>query len=153
MVRGKYLQEVEFGPKILLNLKNDFLFLEDLRFNNISDVQFLRIAIGGYQKLFDSLPTQLAADRGFWSPENQSLAQSYGIAKIAIENKGKSSHLKDKPFRERLCRLRCKIESKISLAKRKYGLDRIRYNIPQGEEIWIRLGLISMNLKTAVGFS
>lgn len=152
MVRGKYPVEVEFGPKILLNLKNNFLFLEDLRFNNISDVQLLETSIQGYNERFGHLPSQLSADRGFWSPESLALAQDYGISKIAIENKGKSNYLKNKPFRERLRRLRCKIEAKISLAKRKYGLDRIRYRIPQGEEMWIRLGLISMNLKTAVGY-
>lgn len=152
MVRGKYPVEVEFGPKILLNLKNDFLFLEDLRFNNVSDSQLLDRAIKGYQERFDNLPNQLAVDKGFWSPPNQSLAEGYGIDKIAIENKGKSNHLQGKPFRERLRRLRCSIEAKISLAKRKYGLDRIRYSIDSGEEIWIRLGLISMNLKSAVGY-
>lgn len=74
---------------------------------------------------FGNLPTQLAADRGFWSPQNQNLAEDYGINKIAIEKKGKSSHLVGKPFRERLQRLRCAIEAKISLVKRKYGLERI----------------------------
>jgi len=152
MVRGKYPVEVEFGPKILLNLKNNFLFLEHLSFDNTSDSQLLDISLKGYQERFGYLPTQLAADRGFWSKENRQLAQNYGIKKIAIENKGKSSYLKGKPFRERLRRLRCKIEAKISLSKRKYGLDCTRYRIPQGEEIWIRLGLIAMNLKTSVGY-
>lgn len=152
MVRGKYPVEVEFGPKILLNLKNNFLFLEHLSFENTSDSQLLDISLKGYQERFGSLPTQLAADRGFWSQENRQLAVDYGIKKIAIENKGKSSYLKGKPFRERLRRLRCKIEAKISLAKRKYGLDCTRYRIPQGEEIWVRLGLIAMNLKTSVGY-
>lgn len=152
MVRGKYPNEVEFGPKVLLNLKNKFLFLEDLSFSNVSDVYLLDTSIKGYQERFGSLPTQLSTDRGFWSPENYNLAQDYGIAKIAIENKGKSSHLKGKPYRKRLRRLRCGIEAKISLAKRKFGLDRSRYSIPSGEEIWIRLGLLSMNLKAAVDY-
>ena len=153
MVRGKYPVEVEFGPKILLNLKNNFLFLEHLSFSNISDSQLLDISLKGYQERFGSPPTQLATDRGFWSKENYKLAQeTYKIDKVAIENKGKSSYLKGKPFRERLRRLRCKIEAKISLSKRKYGLDCTRYRIPQGEEIWVRLGLIAMNLKTSVGY-
>lgn len=152
MVRGKYPVEVEFGPKILLNLKNNFLFLEHLSFNNTSDSQLLDIGLKGYQERFGFLPTQLAADRGFWSKENRQLAEDYKIKKIAIENKGKSSYLKGKPFRERLRRLRCSIEAKISLSKRKYGLDRIRYTMPQGEEMWVRLGLIAMNLKTSVGY-
>jgi len=152
MVRGKYPVEVEFGPKALINLKNDFLFLEDLRFNNVSDVHLLKPSIQGYKERFGSLPTQLATDRGFWSKENYNLAQDYGILKIAMENKGKNSHLKDKPFRERLRRARCKIEAKISLAKRKFGLDRSRYSIASGEEIWIRLGLIAMNIKKSVDY-
>lgn len=149
MVRGKYPVEVEFGPKVLLNLKNNFLFLEDIRFNNTSDSQLLDTALKGYKERFGNLPTQLSADRGFWSKENYKLAQDYRISKVAIENKGKSSYLKGKPFRERLRRLRCSIEAKISLAKRKFGLDRSLYNITNGEEIWVRLGLIAMNLKTA----
>jgi len=152
MVRGKYPLEVEFGPKILLNLKNNFLFLEHLSFNNTSDSQLLNDSLKGYQERFGNLPTQLAADRGFWSKDNYQLAEDLKIKKIAIENKGKSSYLKGKPFRERLRRLRCSIEAKISLGKRKYGLGRIRYTMPQGEEIWIRLGLMAMNLKTSVGY-
>ena len=151
MVRGKYPVEVEFGPKILLNLKNNFLFLEYLSFNNTSDSQLLDISLKGYQERFGNTPTQLAADRGFWSKDNYRLAENLKIKKIAIENKGKSSYLKGKPFRERLRRLRCSIEAKISLSKRKYGLDRIRYTMPQGEEMWVRLGLMAMNLKTSVG--
>ncbi len=152
MVRGKYPVEVEFGPKVLLSQKNGFLFLDDLRFNNISDAYLLDTAIQGYHKRFTNLPTQMTADRGFWSPENYHLAQDYGISKIAIENKGKSSYLKGKPFAKRLRGLRCKIEASISLAKRKFGLDRIRYSIKQGEEMWVRLSLIAMNLKTATGY-
>lgn len=152
IVRGKYPIEVEFGSKVLLNLKNDFLFLEDLMFNNVSDVHLLDSSIQGYKERFGSLPTQLATDRGFWSKENYKLAQDYGISKIAMENKGKNSHLKNKPFRERLRRARCKIEAKISLAKRKFGLDRSRYSIACGEEIWIRLGLIAMNIKKSVDY-
>ena len=152
MVRGKYPVEVEFSPKILLNLKNNFLFLEYLSFNNTSDSQLLDISLKGYQERFGNTPTQLAADRGFWSKDNYRLAENLKIKKIAIENKGKSSYLKGKPFRERLRRLRCSIEAKISLSKRKYGLDRIRYTMPQGEEMWVRLGLMAMNLKTSVGY-
>ncbi len=153
MVRGKYPVEVEFGPKILLNHKNGFLFLADLQFNNISDTRLLETAINRYRDTFGYLPTQLATDRGFWSKDNFKLAaEDFKIPKVAIQNKGKSDYLKNKPFKERLRRLRCAIEAKISLAKRKYGLNRIRYSIPEGEEIWIRLGLTAMNLRTAVGY-
>ena len=152
MVRGKFPVEVEFGPKILLNLQGDCLFLEDVQFNNVADSQLLEKSIEAYKERFGKTPTQLAADRGFWSKENRQLAEDLGIKKIAIENKGKSNYLKDKPFKERLRRLRCKIEAKISLAKRKHGLDRCLYGIAGGEEIWARLGLMTMNLKMAFAY-
>jgi len=152
MVRGKYPVEVEFGPKVLLNLKNKCLFLESLNFANVSDANLLETALDAYKERFGTYPSQLSTDRGFWSKENYRLAEEKNISKIAIENKGKSSYLVHKPFRERMRRLRCSIEAKISLAKRKYGLDRIRYRIAGGEEIWIRLGLMAMNLKTATAY-
>jgi len=152
MVRGKYPVEVEFGPKILLNLQGDCLFLEDVQFNNVADSQLLEKSIQGYKERFGKMPTQLAADRGFWSKANRQLAEDLGIKKIAIENKGKSNYLKGQPFRERLRRLRCKIEAKISLAKRKHGLGRCLYSIEHGEEIWARLGLMTMNLKMAFAY-
>ena len=152
MVRGKYPVEVEFGPKILLNLKNKCLFLESLNFANVSDANLLGTAIDAYKERFGAYPSQLSTDRGFWSKENYLLAEEKNISKIAIENKGKTSYLKHKPFKERLRRLRCSIEAKISLAKRKYGLDRIHYHIASGEEMWIRLGLMAMNLKTATAY-
>jgi len=152
MVRGKYPVEVEFGPKLLVNLQGDCLFLEDVQFNNVADSQLLEKSIQGYKERFGKTPTQLAADRGFWSKDNRQLAEDLGIQKIAIENKGKSNYLKGQPFRERLRRLRCKIEAKISLAKRKHGLNRCLYGIKHGEEIWARLGLMTMNLKMAFAY-
>ena len=152
MVRGKYPVEVEFGPKLLVNLQGDCLFLEDVQFNNVADSQLLEKSIQGYKERFGKTPTQLAADRGFWSKDNSQLAEDLGIQKIAIENKGKSNYLKGQPFRERLRRLRCKIEAKISLAKRKHGLNRCLYGIKHGEEIWARLGLMTMNLKMAFAY-
>lgn len=152
MVRGKYPVEVEFGPKILVNLQGNCLFLEDIQFNNVSDTQLLEKSLNGYKERFGKTPTQLATDRGFWSKANHRLAEDFGIKKIAMENKGKSNYLNGLPFRERLRRARCKIEAKISLAKRKYGLARCLYSIQHGEEMWARLGLISMNLKMAFNY-
>ena len=149
MVRGKYPVEVEFGPKVLLNLQGGLLTLERTDFENTADNKLFQASIDGYRKRLGRLPSEVGADRGFWSKENQALAETLGIKKIAIENKGKSSHLKGKPFRERLRRRRCAIEAQISLAKRKYGLDHCRYTRPGSEITWTRMGLLAMNLKAA----
>ena len=153
MVRGKFPVSVEFGPKILTNLKNGFLFLQDLSFNNRSDHSWLPTSLEIYKQQFGHTPSQLALDRGFFSRVNNNLAKSYGISKIAIQRKGKSPPGKPPAFTERLRRLRCAIEAKISLSKRSFGLDRLRYRIHGGEEIWIRMGLLAMNWKHALNSS
>lgn len=153
MVRGKYPQDVEFGPKILLNMKNNFLFFQGYSFNNTSDKLLLTHSIESYKTTFGHIPSELAADRGFFSRNNVIKSKEMGIAKVAIQPKGKIiSREKDPPFAKRLRRRRCAIEAKISLAKRCFGLNKINYRIPHGEEIWIRLGLLAMNYHIAMEY-
>lgn len=153
MVRGKFPVEVEFGPKILFMVKNGFLFPQKLFFENVHDSLLLPHSISDYTERFGHLPTQLAADRGFHSPENNRLCLEQGIKKVAIQRKGKRvSNQKDPPFKDRLKRQRCALEAKVSLAKRCFGWDRINYRIPDGEEMWLRLGAMAMNLSLASGY-
>ena len=42
------------------------------------------------------------------------------------------------------------MEGIIGHAKTNFGLDRILYTVKDGEEMWIRLGLLAMNLSTAL---
>ncbi len=46
-------------------------------------------------------------------------------------------------------RERNRIEGSFGNGKQHYGLDRVRYSIENGSEIWIRSGILAMNLKTA----
>lgn len=150
MIRGKYPVSVEFGPKALLVKKDKFLYLADMYYDNVNDTQLLKPSLDYYKKRWEKPPDSLAADRGFFSKNNLKLAEEEKIKQIGIQRKGKSNN-KFKPVWERkLYRLRCSIEAKISLGKRKFGLDRIGYRIEGGEEMWIRLGLMAMNLKAAV---
>lgn len=52
-------------------------------------------------------------------------------------------------FRERQKRRSSRMEGIIGLGKNRYGLDRVRYRMACGEEMWARLGLLAMNLTTA----
>ena len=46
-------------------------------------------------------------------------------------------------------RERNRIEDSIGNGKEHYGLDRVRYSIKNGSEIWVRAGILAMNLKAA----
>jgi hypothetical protein len=57
----------------------------------------------------------------------------------------------DKRWRRQKHRERNRIEGAIGNGKNHYDLDRIRYCIFGGDEIWIRLGLMAANLMRAIG--
>ena len=44
---------------------------------------------------------------------------------------------------------RNRIEGGFGNGKEHYGLDRVRYSIKDGSEIWVRAGILAMNLRTA----
>jgi hypothetical protein len=153
MVRGKFPIEVEFGPKTLVNMKNGFLFLQSYSFNNINDGLLLEPSIQNYKQTFGHTLTELGADRGFYSRENVIKDRELGVKNVAIQRKGEIiSPSKDPPFVRRLRKARCAIEAKISLAKRSFGWNRINYQIPNGEEIWLRLSLLAMNYHLALDY-
>ena len=148
--RGKVPVSVEFGPKVALYLKNGFLFPATFSFENTNDCKLLIPTIQEYQQQFGHIPTQLGTDRGCYSPDNIAYCQRIGVGKIAIEKRGYHSVIeKPPPYLKYLRRECCRIEAKISLGKRKLGLDRTGYRICGGEEMWIRSALAEMNLNYA----
>lgn len=152
MVRGKFPPDVEFGPKALLSKVGKLLFCNDIFFDNTADVNMFQHAVNDYKSTFRKPPSETTTDRGFYSKSNIEFAKNQGIKHVAIAKKGSSKSISycNLTAYKRLLRLRCAIESKISLGKRKFGLNRINYRITNGEIMWIRLGLIAMNLKTAL---
>jgi len=153
MVRGKFPVSVEFGPKILLELKGRFLFFTGLFFNNKSDSAMLEDAVTIYKNRHGHTPTAIGCDRGFWSPENESFLKEQGVKHIGLQTRKKRKPPDfDSAPQRRIRRRRCAIEAKISLGKRRYWLNRLNYRIPDGESIWIRSAITIMNLHQAVKF-
>lgn len=152
MVKGKFPVAVEFGAKTLLSKVGKFLFCDNIFFDNTPDVNMLQESVNNFHSAFGKPPSEIATDRGFYSKSNIAFATNAGIKNVAIAKKGSSKSMDycNKTAYKRLCCLRCSIEAKISLAKRKFGLDRVNYRINDGEEIWIRFGLLAMNLKSAL---
>lgn len=153
IVRGKYPNKVEFGPKILLVKKGKFLHLAGVYFDNVNDAQLFDPALDYYKEKWKEAPNSVSTDKGFYSKKNVQRAREEKIKYIAIQKKGKSAAKEKDSWRKIFYCLRCSIEAKISLAKRKFGMSHIKYRIDGAEEMWIRLGLMAMNLKMAVNTS
>jgi len=80
------------------------------------------------------------------------LSKLQAIIRDAFEPRGRKPQQEGSSdrWRKRKRRERNRIEGAIGHGKNHYGLDRIRYSIETGDELWVRLGLMAANLKTAV---
>jgi hypothetical protein len=61
-----------------------------------------------------------------------------------------SSPGKNDPWFKKKQKERNRIEGAFGNGKEHYGLDRVRYVGTEGAEIWVRAGLLGMNLKAAL---
>jgi hypothetical protein len=142
--RGKIPVATEFGAKVLLEMRSGFVNVLMISFDNLADSEMIRGFFSRWKGLI------LAGDRGFHSKENTALAREHGLRGYHVERKGKRSLPKTRPVKRARC-ARAAIEAKISLAKRKFGLDRVRYGRgEEGERQWILLGLTAMNFDRAL---
>ncbi len=151
MVRGKEGKEVEFGPKGIVSWVNGFCFLDYFSFDAFNEGQKVENSINLFRDKFSRDPKVMIADGIFGSRSNRKLLFEKGIEN-AFKPLGRQSLVdkKDKKMMVKRQRKRNYIEGIIGTAKEHYGLNKILYSIENGEEIWVRMGLISMNLHTAL---
>ena len=141
MSRGKIPNPTEFGAKILLEMRNGFLTLLKVTFNNESDQKIIQ----GFFSRWKGL--NVGTDRGMSSRENEKLAKEHGVKNFYAERKGKKSLEKTNGVK-RIRKVRPAIEAKIGLAKRKFGLGRNLYKRgEEGESQWLHLCITAMNLR------
>ena len=83
--------------------------------------------------------------------ENRELLEEIKV-RVSFKRRGrppKTVKVQDHWFKKKQ-RERNRIERRIGNGKEHYRLDRVRYSIKDGSEIWVRAGILAMNLKTAM---
>ncbi len=150
IVRGKAGKAVEFGPKASLSHVGAFTFLDRLSSDNFSESGDVELQLTNYEDRFGTKPPYVVGDRAYGTNDNRSLLKEKEI-RDAFEPRGRrpKDELPDR-WRRRKRRERNRIEGAFGHVKNHFGLDRIRYSIEGGDELWVRLGLMAANLKTAV---
>jgi hypothetical protein len=152
MVRGKEGKEVEFGPKVVLSAVDGYGFMNHFSFDAYNESGYLQGSVEHYEELFKKKPSVAVADKIFGTRENRDYLQERGI-KAAFKSLGRPRRTADKRARDWLAkqqRKRNQVEGLIGTGKTRYGLERILYRILEGEEIWVRMGLMGMNLNRAL---
>lgn len=151
IVRGKDGRDVEFGPKILLSWVDGYGFLDELKFEAHNEGSLWEKSLDLHKKRFGEFPTESTGDGIFGTRANRAMLKGKGV-RGGVKALGRSANTTEnkKWLREKQKVRGSRMEGLIGHAKSHFGLDRIRYTIKDGEEMWIRLGLLAMNLSTAV---
>ena len=153
IVKGKANKPCEFGQEV--QVQEDEHFITNWEINNKpSDTEFFNRSIDKHKELFDKPPNTVATDRGYWSPTNKEYAEDAGVKNVSMPKKGKLSE-QEKEFQntaqfKKAQRFRAGGEAKISLLKRKYKLDRCKYQDNAGMARWVGGGILACNLMTMV---
>ena len=151
ILRGKTgPKAVEFGPKAALSYVDGFVFLDHMSSENFPEADLVREQLKQYETLFGQKPSSMTADKIYGNRDNRCLLKEEEI-RDAFQPLGRKASQQNPAtrWRKQKQRERNRIEGSFGHAKNHLGLDKIKYYIPDGPEIWSRLGLMSMNLQTA----
>jgi transposase, IS5 family len=96
------------------------------------------------------VPRLVAADAGFYSAKNEAAAKAKGVKRVCIPNRGSKNAARKREHKKRWFRdgqrWRTGCEGRISVSKRRHGLQRCRYRGDDGMRRWVGLGVIADNL-------
>jgi IS5 family transposase len=128
--RGKTLKPVEFGHKVFLaesghGLITDYQVLE----GNPTDSDHVQPSLERHQEIFQQVPEDYAADRGFYHAENVQKCKDAGVRQVSIPQRGgqktaEQDELERSRSFKKSQRFRAGIEGRISVLFRGRGMKR-----------------------------
>ena len=149
--RGKANQPVEFGHKVWLDeVEGGIISNYRILDGNPADSNQWKPSLDHHGDLFGRSPDQASADRGVYSAPNEAYAEQIGVKRVILPKPGHKSearrqHEKQRWFK-RGRRFHAGVEGRISVLKRKHGLDRCLYHGEDGFGRWVGWGVIAGNL-------
>lgn len=149
--KGKASKPTEFGKLIQVQeAENQIITHYQVFAERPSDRELLVPAVEEHQRRFGRLPRLVAADAAFFSRANEKKVKEMGVSWIAVPHRGTHSEERRTLQKRRWFRAaqkwRTGSEGRISVLKRRHGLNRCRYRGLQGMERWVGLGVIADNL-------
>jgi transposase, IS5 family len=149
--KGKAGKPNEFGKMIKLQeAENQIIVDYEVYARRPNDSDLLIPAIAAHQTKLGRVPRLLATDAGFYSARNEAAAKAMGVKRVCIPNRSSRSPERKREQKKRWFRngqkWRTGCEGRISVIKRRNGLDRCRYKGDDGMQRWVGLGVISDNL-------
>jgi IS5 family transposase len=149
--KGKTSKPTEFGKMVKLQeAENQIVTAYEVYDRRPADSDLLLDAIDIHQQRLGRTPHLVAADAAFHSAKNERAAKAKGVKRVCIPNYATKSAAKKRERKKRWFRSgqkwRTGCEGRISVAKRRHGLNRCRYKGDDGMKRWVGLGVIADNL-------
>jgi transposase, IS5 family len=149
--KGKASKPTEFGKMVKIHeAENQIVIDFEVYDQKPSDSDLLIPSIEAHQTLMGRTPDLAAADAGFYSAKNVAAAEEMGVKRVSVPNRSTKSlarrqHQKQRWFKKGQ-KWRTGCEGRISLLKRRHGLNRSLYKKEAGMKRWVGLGVIADNL-------
>jgi IS5 family transposase len=149
--KGKAGKPNEFGKMVKVQEAEGQIVIDvEVYDQRPADSDLLIPAIEIHQQRTGRTPDLAAGDAGFYSAKNVAKAQQAGVKCVSVPSRStKSAALKceqKKRWFKRGQKWRTGCEGRISVLKRRHGLNRCRYKGDSGMKRWTGLGVIADNL-------
>ena len=149
--RGKAKQPTEFGKMIKVQEAEAQITVDYEVFEKRpADSDLLVPAIAIHKQRLGRVPDLAAGDAGFYSAAGEKEAHQMGVKYVSVPNRSTKSEERRKLQKTRWFRKgqkwRTGCEGRISVLKRRHGLNRSRYRGQEGMERWVGLGVIADTL-------
>jgi IS5 family transposase len=149
--KGKASKPTEFGKMVKIQeAENQIITSYEVYEKRPSDSALLIPAIESHEELLGRVPRLVAGDAAFYSAGNEKAAQEKGVKRVCVPNRKTKSAERKREQKKRWFRngqkWRTGCEGRISVLKRRHGLNRCRDKGQPGMRRWVGLGVIADNL-------
>ena len=149
--KGNAKRPNEFGKLVKVQeVENRLITHYEVLAKRPADSTLLLPSLQQHVQQFGCAPRAIAADPGFFSAANEASAERMGVKRVSIPASGTPGKQRKEKQKQRwfkkLQRWRTGCEGRISVLKRRHGLQRSRYKGLCGMKRWVGLGVIADNI-------
>jgi IS5 family transposase len=149
--KGKAGKPTEFGKLVKIQeAENQIVTHYEVYDRRPSDSALLTPAIEKHIEQFGHAPIVAAADTGFFSAANEARAEQLGVKRVAVPSQSTKSVARKQTQKKRWFKKaqawRTGCEGRISVLKRRHGMNRSRYKGTDGMRRFVGLAVIADNV-------
>ena len=149
--KGKASKPTEFGKLVQVQEgENQIITHYDVFHRRPSDRELLLGAVEAHEQVLGRVPLLATADAGYYSQAQEKAVQEKGVKWVAVPNRNTRSAERKKKEHSRWFkkaqRWRTGCEGRISVLKRRHGLNRCLYRGAEGMKRWVGLGVMADTL-------